>query len=130
MKILCTVEILTLNSAKTLGRCLESLKDFDDILVVDGNSTGETAAIAKQFGARVFQQSDSGQKNFQADDFSAVQNRGIAAARHQWFLFVDSDEYLSSEAVEEIRRVVERGDKNTEFVYHMPRKYVVDGGGH
>lgn len=127
MKIPCSVEILTLNSGKTLRRCLESVRDFDDIIVIDGNSTDDTLEIAKEFGARIFPQSDSKEKNIRIDDFSAARNIGIGAAKHPWFLYVDSDEYLSKEAAEEIRAVVTRGKANEYFVYKLPRKYIVDG---
>lgn len=127
MKIPCTVEVLTYNSGKTLGRCLESLVEFDDILVLDGNSTDDTLEIATRFGARILPQSDSTEKNVPITDFSAVRNVGIKAAKHQWFLFVDSDEYLSPEAVVEIRSIVTGGSGTQPLVYRMPRKYVVDG---
>ena len=50
IKIKCSVPLLTLNSEKTLARCFESVKDFEDILIVDGNSTDTTHDIAKKFG--------------------------------------------------------------------------------
>lgn len=127
MKINCSVEILTLNSVATLAKCLESVRDFDDIMVLDGNSTDGTVALAHTFGARVIRQSDSGQENIRISDFSAVRNKGIAAAKYNWFLCIDSDEYLSEEAVEEIRSIVVRDEKNDTFVYRMPRKYVIAG---
>lgn len=127
MKIPCSVEILTLNSEKTLPKCLESVKNFDDVIVIDGNSTDKTVAIAKSFGARVFPQSDSKEDNIKISDFSLVRNKGIAHAKNDWFLFIDSDEYLSEEAVEEIKNIVRRGEINNFFVYKLPRKYIING---
>ncbi len=127
MKISCSVEILTLNSGKTLRRCLESLKDFDDIMVIDGNSTDDTASIAKEYGARIFPQSDAPAYNIKIEDFSAVRNIGVREARHKWFLYIDSDEYISAEAVREIRDIVSAGDANRHFVYKIPRKCIVGG---
>lgn len=127
MKIKCTVEILTLNSEGTLIRCLESVRDFDDILVIDGNSTDNTVDIAHKYGARVISQFESEESNLEIMDFSLIRNKGIQQAKHRWFLFIDSDEYLSDELVREIRDIVERGDENDFFVYKMPRKYVIGG---
>ncbi|MBI2603994.1 MAG: glycosyltransferase, partial [Candidatus Harrisonbacteria bacterium] len=62
-KIPCSVGVLTLNSAKTLARCLESFKDFAEIIVCDGNSTDDTVAIAKKYGAKVVKQYDSDEPN-------------------------------------------------------------------
>lgn len=126
-KIPCTVEILTLNSERTLGRCLESVRDFDDIIVLDGNSTDGTVALAKSYGARVFPQTDGHGREMRIDDFSRVRNLGIALARHQWFTFIDSDEYLSAEAADEVRRIVERPDERTPRAFKRPRRYVLDG---
>ena len=46
-KIKCSIGILTLNCEDTLARCLENLRDFDEIIVCDGNSTDKTIGIAK-----------------------------------------------------------------------------------
>lgn len=127
MKIPCTVEVLTLNSEKTLRRCLESLKDFEDIIVLDGNSIDKTVEIAKKFGARIIPQADTMERGIKISDFSAVRNKGIKEAKCQWFLYIDSDEYLSLEAVEEIRGIVKQSENNTHYVYKLPRKYSVDG---
>ena len=48
--------MLTYNSEKTLRRALESVKDFDDIILCDGDSTDQTHAIAAEYGARVVRQ--------------------------------------------------------------------------
>lgn len=127
MKISCSVEILTLNSEKTLERCLESVRDFDDVIILDGNSTDGTVELAKKYGARVVPQADSQEKEVKISDFSTVRNIGIKHAKHQWFFFIDSDEYLSPEAVIEIRDIVAQGDRNKYYVYRLPRKCVVDG---
>ena len=54
-RINATVGILTFNSGKVLRRALESVSDFDDILLCDGGSTDDTLEIARAVGARVMQ---------------------------------------------------------------------------
>lgn len=125
-KIPCTVLVLTLNSAKTLKRAIESVRDFSDILVLDGNSTDGTLEIAKSFGARVISQVESEEKNIRIQDYSNVRNKGITHAQFPWILCLDSDEYLSTESVEEIRVLLEV-KQNFPGVYALPRKYVLDG---
>lgn len=124
----CTVGILTHNSGKTLARTLESVRDFADVVVLDGNSTDDTRDIAKRFGARVEAQ-DTQFINGEGRivDFSGVRNQQLSLARFPWFLFVDSDEYLSNEVVSEVAQVVSEGVAAKEKVFRMPRKYVVDG---
>ena len=125
-KIPCTVEILTLNSAATLERCLESVKDFAEIIVLDGNSMDETLEIAKRYGARIVKQYESNEPKVVIKDYSEMRNKGLRLASYDWFMFIDSDEYLSREAVEEIRSIVE--DPNPKaYVWWQPRKYVLNG---
>ncbi|MBI2050355.1 MAG: glycosyltransferase [Parcubacteria group bacterium] len=124
-KVRCTVEVLTYNSEQTLGRCLESVKDFDDIIVLDGNSTDQTRKIAKQYHARIVPQRETNKQNIRIEHFADVRNKGIALAKHDWFLYIDSDEYLSQAAVEEIRGIIARGKDNIYFAYNLPRVPVV-----
>ena len=44
--------IITFNEERNIGRCLDSLKEIaDEIVVIDSHSTDGTAAIAKSKGA-------------------------------------------------------------------------------
>lgn len=125
-KIPVSVQILTLNSEKTLGKALESVKNFDDIVVLDGNSTDGTRDLALSFGARVYPQTERTERNIRITDYSEVRNKGLALARHPWILYIDSDEYLSPESAEEIRAISENPD-SVVGVYQLPRKYILDG---
>lgn len=125
-KIPCTVEILTLNSALTLPRLLESVKDFAEILILDGGSTDGTMDIAISAGARVMDQTKIQEPNAAILDFAAVRNIGLEVASYPWFLFIDSDEYLSMEAVAEIREILKQADFGC-GAYEVKRKYIMDG---
>lgn len=125
-KIPCSVEILTRNSALTLERCLESVKDFAEIIVLDGNSTDGTLDIAKRYGCKIYKQYETNEPNVVIRDYSEVRNKGLRLASYEWFMFIDSDEYLSQEAVEEIRLIVS-GPNPKAYVWWQPRKYILDG---
>lgn len=125
-KIYCSVEILTRNSALTLERCLESVKDFAEIIVLDGNSTDGTLEIARRYGCRIVKQYETEELNILIKDYSEIRNKGLRLATHDWFMYIDSDEYLSPEAVEEIRSIVEDPQPGI-FIWWQPRKYVLDG---
>jgi glycosyltransferase involved in cell wall biosynthesis len=66
---------------------------------VDGGSTDDTLAIGKEFGARVVPQPGGA-----IADFALVRNIGLRAAAQPWILYLDSDEYLSPEAMEGVRQ--------------------------
>lgn len=64
-----------------------------EIIVVDDASTDDSAAVAESFGppVRVIRQQCNQQK-------CAARNRGIAEARGNYFVFLDSDDLLHPEA--------------------------------
>ncbi|MFN5620557.1 MAG: glycosyltransferase family 2 protein [Flavobacteriales bacterium] len=80
--------IITFNEERNLSRCLKSLVDIaDEIIVVDSYSTDRTQAIAESFGARFIQHPFEGhiqQKNF-----------ALEQATGDWILSLDADEALN-----------------------------------
>jgi len=75
-----SVVVPVYNNPADLTRCLASLGALDfpeddfEIIVVDNNSTDNTAAVARSFNASVLEE-----KDFQSS--YAARNRGIRAAR-------------------------------------------------
>ena len=126
-KIPCSVGVLTFNCASDLRRCLESVGGFSEIIVCDGGSTDETVAVAKEYGATVILQDPTFKyPNNKIADFAGVRNQMLETATHDWFLIVDSDEYLSTESKNEIQKVIEQTSKTSPKIFYMPRKYEVD----
>lgn len=79
------------DEAESLPRCLESLKDWvDEIVVVDTGSSDDTMTIARSFGARVAAFA-------WRDDFSRARNVALQLAKKDWVLVVDADEALAQE---------------------------------
>lgn len=122
-KIKCSVGILTFNSEKTLEKALNSVKDFAEIIICDGGSTDNTLDIANKYNCKIIRQ-DNKYKNPDGtiNDFSGVRNQCLNSSIYNWFLYIDSDEYLSKEVVPEIRKIIQ---KDNQFVFNMPRKYVL-----
>ena len=121
-----SVGILTLNCVKDLPRALSSVAAFEDKYICDGNSTDGTQAVAAKFGARVVKQVATDEPNQRITDFGAARTVCVNAARYPWYFRLDSDEYLSPEAIEEIREIV--ANPNPPYrVYKIPRKYVWRG---
>lgn len=123
----CSVGILTFNNEATIRRALETIKDFDDIVVCDGGSTDRTLEIARSYGATIIKQDVRFKlPNNTIRDYSGVRNQTLDAARHKWFFFLDSDEYLSDDIVAEIRSIASDSHA-TPAAYWAPRKYVLNG---
>lgn len=95
-----TVAIITYNEEKNIGRCISSVKDIaDEILVVDSFSTDKTQAICEKFAVRFIQNPFIGhieQKNF-----------ALEHATYDYILSLDADEALSLELLNEIKKVKE-----------------------
>ena len=128
-KIQASVYILTRNSARTLGRVFESVKDFEDIVVCDGGSDDDTLKIAHAYGANIFSQP---QNCLTAEgyiaDFACIRTDCLNSAKYDWVLYIDSDEAASPGLVQEIRSVVEGSAAETFDVYEVPTSYQrIDG---
>ncbi len=120
-KIPASVFILTKNSEDTIGHALDSVRDFDDIVVCDGGSADGTREIVGRGEASFFPQPPGCiDADGRITDFSCVRNACLSRIKHDWTLYIDSDEYLSHAAVEEIRALVARSDPDA-WIWRMPR---------
>lgn len=85
-----SVVIITFNEEKNIGRCLESVKDVaDDIVVVDSFSTDKTHEICKSYRVNFIQRKWEG--------YSVAKNFANNLGKHDWILSLDADEALSGE---------------------------------
>lgn len=94
--------VITKNEAENIQRCLDALTFADERIVIDAESTDNTATIAKQCGATVFTNPWLGygpQKNF-----------GLQKAQGEWVLFIDADEEVSKELAAEIMAAIASSD--------------------
>lgn len=122
-KIKATVCILTFNSAATLRRALDTVRDFDEVLINDGGSTDATLAIAAEYGCRVIAQ-DMRHKNPDntLKHIGGLRNQMIDAAKYDWVFILDSDEEIPHELSEEIRGAVQ---KREPLVYRVPMRMFI-----
>ncbi len=82
--------IITFNEERNIARCLESLRDcVDEIVVLDSFSKDKTEAICRQYGVRFFQHA--------FDGHIEQKNRAITYATHEHILSLDADEALDEE---------------------------------
>jgi len=94
-----SVVIITHNEEENILRCLTSVKDLaDEIVVVDSLSTDRTAEICRSFGCNVVTHPFEGygqQKQFAVDQ-----------AGNDWILSLDADEVVTEELKQEIRNLM------------------------
>lgn len=89
------------NEARNLPRCLASLRDVGEVYVVDSQSSDETAAIARTYGAQVVQFYYRG--GWPKKRQWAMDTLPLA---YDWVFLVDADEALTPELANEIRQAV------------------------
>lgn len=91
---LVSVVVPTRNSEKTIGACLDSIKNQSypniEIIVVDNHSTDRTCDVARRYTEKVF---------LTGPERSAQRNYGAALAGGEYLLFPDSDMVLTEDVV-------------------------------
>jgi len=91
--------IITKNEEKNIVRCIRSVQDVvDEIIVVDTGSMDDTMIKAINAGAKI------GQLKWN-DDFSEPRNKAIDLSSTDWILSIDADEVLPERGKEEIREM-------------------------
>lgn len=109
-----SVAIAVYNEEDTLRECLAGVKDLaGEIVVVDGESTDQTVAIAESFGARVIKEVN--RKNFHINKQIAID-----ACKGDWILQLDADERISTMLASEIKKVI--NDPAAVDAYYLKRR--------
>jgi glycosyltransferase involved in cell wall biosynthesis len=95
-----SVALITRNEEKVVGRCLESLKWADEIVVLDGYSTDHTVEICKVYTDKIYQ------KVFES--FPKERDYILKKTSFEWVLSVDADMYFPPAICEEIKDMLHR----------------------
>jgi len=84
-----TVVVPAKNEEANLGRCLERLSRFTEVIVVDSSSTDKTPQIVENFGKRYINFEWNGQ--YPKKRNWLLLNHELA---NEWVLFLDADEFI------------------------------------
>ena len=113
-----SVVIITFNEEDNIARCLKSIQDVaDEILVVDSFSSDQTEQICSEFNVRFIKHNFEGHKE--------QKNYALKLATFQYVLSLDADEALSTELMESIRKLKNNFDRSG---YKMNRISWYQGG--
>lgn len=106
--------IITKNEERNIGRCLESLEDVaDEIIVVDSGSTDRTEFLCKGCNTVRFYHHDWA-------GYSEQKNYAESLAKFDWILSIDADEAPSHTLRTSLKRLKARGCEEG-MVYSMNR---------
>ncbi len=107
-----SVAIITKNETAVIARCLQSVQEADEIIVVDTGSTDDTVQIAKDNRAKVF----TGYK--WEDHFAKARNHAMSKCTGDWILSIDADDYLEGKAgISQLRHAIKKHPK--EYCFHI-----------
>ena len=111
MKI--SVVINTYNGEKFLNQVLESVQEFDEIVVCDMHSTDRTLEIAKKYNANIVYHEP-------LKFVEPARNFAIQSAKNSWVLLLDADEVVPENLKKEIFK---QFSENQDFAaIAIPRK--------
>ena len=114
-KILVSVYVLTTNNRRTVEQCLKSLSWAEELVIVDSFSQDGTHEICKPYTHKLFQRKWTGHR----DQYQYAAD----LTTRDWIMFVDADEEIPSELVEEIRTELKGKAKDLDGYFVYRRTY-------
>ena len=123
MTIPVSVIVLTKNEERNIPKCLQSVRDFDEVFVVDSGSEDRTIELAERF-ANTTTVDWRWDGSFPKKKQWALDNLPFS---NDWVLYLDADEQLTPELRDEIPRVLQNNDTCSGFFvgydnYFMQRR--------
>lgn len=118
MQNVISTVVICFNEVEKLQKCLKSVEDFaDELVVVDLGSADNSTDIAKTFGAKIYPH--------QFVSFvELVRNYSISKASGDWVLILDPDEEIG----ENLKRKLKEIAKQDQFTaVNIPRKNIFFG---
>ena len=117
-----SVVMNTYNAALYLEEVLDSVSEFDEVVVCDMESTDGTPDIARRKGCRVI--------TFKKGNISICEparDFAVHSARHEWVLVVDADEIVTPQLRSYLYGRIRRGDcpqglfipRRNKFMVHL-----------
>ena len=110
-----SVIINTYNAEQHLRKVLDSVKDFDEVVVCDMESTDHTLEIAKEYGCKIV--------TFPKENHTCCEPArtfAIQSASNKWAFVVDADEIVTPELREELYELIQQ--PNCAAGYYIPRQ--------
>ncbi|WP_088916317.1 glycosyltransferase family 2 protein [Granulosicoccus antarcticus] len=96
-----SVTIITKNEADRIERCLESVKDLaNEIIVFDSGSTDATLDIVRRYTDKIWQTDWPG--------YGLQKQRALEQAQYDWVLAIDADEALDEELQNSLKEFLSR----------------------
>jgi hypothetical protein len=115
-----SVIIPAYNAAKWLGAGVASVRGqtlpADEIIIVDDGSSDGTDLLCRDFGSDVlYLRRENG-------GLAAARNSGVEASSGEWLLFLDADDVLLPNALQDLLRTAEASDAGVVYGFVLQRQ--------
>jgi glycosyltransferase involved in cell wall biosynthesis len=118
-----TAIIITRNEELMIANCIETLRWCQEILVIDSDSSDQTADIARRLGAKVV--------STQSESFAERRNLGLEHVHTDWLFYIDADKRVTPQLAKEILVQIETTSSHALEMHRqnmMYGKYFLNGG--
>lgn len=102
-----SVSMIVKNEEACLQRCLESIKDADEIVILDTGSEDRTGEIAKRYTAKYYENEYRWN-----DNFAEARNYSLSKCTGDWIFIIDADEVLVNNDITGIKKEIEKTNNN------------------
>lgn len=110
-----SVVMIVKNEADNLRQSLPAVADWvDEIIILDSGSTDDSQAVAEQYGAQWF-------VNTEWSGFGRQRQIAQSYAKGDWILALDADEIITAELRESIEAVIKTPSTEPSAVYGIRR---------
>lgn len=96
-----SIVMIVKNEESCLETCLETVKDADEIIIVDTGSKDKTVEIAEKYGKVFYYEWN--------DNFAEARNFAKSKATGDWILSIDADEKLLN-TIEQVKKIAEQAE--------------------
>jgi glycosyltransferase involved in cell wall biosynthesis len=108
-----TVIILCHRDDERLRMAISSAQFAKQVLLIEAGGQINETALQKQYNCQKISFPIDSQDNF---NFSKIRNEAIKYANHDWILFLDSDEVITSPSVKKINKIVSEHKYDSVYV--------------
>jgi len=120
-KLPISVVVLTYNEASNLDKCLDSVMDYaDEIIIVDSGSTDNTLEVASKFNSKIFS------NKFETHNKQWLWALKNIKLNNDWVMGLDADQTTTKELWDELSIIFKSDFNNVDGIY-INRKYIFRG---
>ena len=109
-----SIVIPVYNVQAYLGECIDSVlnqsKEAYEIILVDDGSTDQSGDICDDYSRKYKQIRTIHKKN---EGLGFARNTGLENVTSDYVIFIDSDDYIDSDFLEEMQHIVDKGTYDT-----------------